>query len=68
MNDFRIIEELCAICTLQNKIIVGMASALEQLGAEAMENERAEAELRYNALIGDGAEPWLGGERTEVGV
>ena len=55
MSDLQIIEELCAICTLQSKIIKKMASALAQVGAEVVENERNEAERRLAALVGDEA-------------
>lgn len=57
MSNLKIIEELCKICELQNKIIKGQSEALGQLGAVVMEEEKAEAAVRYTALIGHDEAP-----------
>ena len=45
-----ILEALCEIIELQNRIIQAQAEALAQLDAEVMENEIAEAEQRKEGL------------------
>ena len=57
MSNLQIIEELCGICAAQNEIIRAQSAALEQLGAVVMEEERAEAEARFTAMIGAGEAP-----------
>lgn len=57
MSNLQIIAELCEINTAQAKIIAAQAAALEQLGAVCMEEERAEADRRFNALIGHNEAP-----------
>lgn len=57
MSNLQIIEELCNICALQNKIIKGQSAALAQLGAVVMEEEREEAEIRLTALVGHNEPP-----------
>lgn len=57
MSNLKIIEELCGICSIQNKIIEAQSAALEQMGATLMENEKAEAYARFNALVRDDESP-----------
>lgn len=57
MSNLQIIEELCGICDMQANIIREQAAALEQLGAVAMEEERAAADRRMTALLGHGEAP-----------
>lgn len=57
MSNLEIIEELCSICSIQNKIIEAQSAALEQVGATLMENEKAEAYARFNALVQDDESP-----------
>lgn len=51
MSNLQIIEELCRICEAQRHIIKAQADALAQLGAAAMEDERAETDRALDALI-----------------
>lgn len=53
MSNLQIIEELCGIVELQNKIIKAQSDSLHQLGAEVMENEIAEARARASRLCQD---------------
>ena len=53
MSNLQIIEELCAIVELQNKIIRAQADSLAQMGAEVMADEIAEARERASRLCGD---------------
>ena len=57
VSNLQIIEELCGICAAQAQIISGQADALEQFGAVIMEEERAEADRRMNALLAHGEAP-----------
>ncbi|WP_298023756.1 hypothetical protein [uncultured Dysosmobacter sp.] len=52
MSNLQIIQELCGICDMQNRIIRAQSDALAQLGAVVMEEERAEAADRLTALLG----------------
>ena len=53
MSNLQMIEELCGIVQLQAKIIKAQSEALEQLGAETMTDEIAQAEERASRLCGD---------------
>ena len=53
MSNLQIIEELCSIVELQTKIIKAQSDSLAQLGAEAMENEIAQAAERASRLCVD---------------
>lgn len=53
MSNLQMIEELCGIVQLQAKIIKAQSEALEQLGAETMADEIAQAEERASRLCGD---------------
>ncbi len=57
MSNLQIIEELCRICEAQNHIIKAQASALEQMGAAVMEDERADMSRALTALIGHDETP-----------
>lgn len=46
------IKKFCEIAELQNRIIQSQASALEQLGAVVMEDERETAHAEYIRLLG----------------
>ena len=50
MSNLQIIEELCQIVQLQSKIIKAQSEALEQLGAEMMADEIAQAAERASRL------------------
>lgn len=50
MNNLEIIEELCRICEAQSRIITAQASALEQLSAAVLEEERADIQKRLAAF------------------
>lgn len=52
MSNLQIIEELCRICEAQSFIIKAQASALAQVGAVVMEEERADVSRALTALIG----------------
>ena len=52
MSNLQIIEELCRICEAQSFIIRAQASALEQVGAVVMEEERADVDRALTAIIG----------------
>ena len=52
MSDLQIIEGLTAVVKLQADIINAQTSALAQMGAVVMEEERAEASRAITALIG----------------
>lgn len=52
MSNLQIIDELCRICEAQSFIIKAQAEALEQVGAVAMEEERADVGRALSALIG----------------
>lgn len=54
MSNLQIIEELCRICEAQNHIIRVQASALSQLGAVVLEEEREDVARSLSALIGSG--------------
>lgn len=53
MSNLQIIEELCGIVMLQNKIIMAQADSLAQLDASIMLEEIAEATERANRLCRD---------------
>lgn len=53
MSNLQVIEELCGIVQLQAKIIKAQSEALEQLGAETMADEIAEARERAGRLCQD---------------
>ena len=53
MSNLQIIAELCQIVQLQAKIIKAQSEALEQLGAEVMADEIAQAAERASRLCGD---------------
>ena len=55
MDNSEIINELCAICEAQNRIIQAQSDALGQLGAMVMEEEKAMVTERYASIIGDSA-------------
>ena len=57
MSNLQIIESLCYICDLQNKIIKAQESVLFELGAEVMEAEKAEASEKFERFIGNGEAP-----------
>lgn len=57
MSNLQIIEELCRICEAQNHIIKVQASALAQVGAVVMEEERADVSRALTALIGHDETP-----------
>jgi len=59
MSNLQIIEELCRICEAQNHIIKAQASALEQMGAVVMEEERAGISRALTALIGHDEAPGI---------
>ena len=52
MSDLTIIESLCYVCDLQNKIIHAQSAQLAQLGAVCMTDEIAEADRRLASLLG----------------
>lgn len=52
MSNLQIIEGLCRICEAQNHIIRVQASALSQLGAVVLEEERAAVARSLSDLIG----------------
>ena len=52
MSNLQIIEELCRNCEAQSFIIRAQASALEQVGAVVMEEERADVDRALTAIIG----------------
>lgn len=58
MDQAQTIAELCGICEAQNRIILAQAEALGQVGAMVMEEERAAAAERFEAVAGK--------EKTEV--
>ena len=53
MSNLQIIEDLCGIVQLQSKIIKAQSDSLAQMGAEAMENEIAQAAERASRLCVD---------------
>ena len=53
MSNLQIIDELCAVVELQNKIIRAQADSLAQMGAEVMADEIAEARERASRLCQD---------------
>lgn len=53
MSNLQMIEELCGIVQLQAKIIKAQSEALEQLGAETMADEIAQAAERASRLCVD---------------
>ena len=53
MSNLQMIAELCDIVQLQAKIIKAQSEALEQLGAEMMADEIAQAAERASRLCGD---------------
>ena len=53
MSNLQMIEELCGIVQLQSKIIKAQSEALEQLGAEVMADEIAQAAERASRLCQD---------------
>ena len=57
MSNLQIIEEFCRICEAQNHIIKEQASALAQMGAVVMEEERADVSRALTALIGHDETP-----------
>lgn len=57
MSNLQIIEELCRICEAQSFIIKEQASALAQVGAVVMEEERADVSRALTALIGHDETP-----------
>lgn len=57
MSNLQIIEELCRICEAQSFIIKAQASALAQVGAVVMEEERADVSRALTALIGHDETP-----------
>lgn len=52
MSDLKIIESLCYVCDLQNKIIHAQSVQLAQLGVVCMTDEIAEADRRLRSLLG----------------
>lgn len=52
MSSLQIIEELCAICEAQSRIIKAQSAALAQVGAAVTEEEIAEVQRRFTAMIG----------------
>lgn len=56
-SNLQIIEELCRICEAQSFIIKAQASALAQVGAVVMEEERADVSRALTALIGHDETP-----------
>lgn len=61
MSDLQVIEELCRICEALNHIVKVQASALAQLGAVVLEEERAAVARSLSDLIGSD-EPYEGVE------
>jgi len=57
VSNLQIIEELCRICEAQSFIIKAQASALAQVGAVVMEEERADVGRALTALIGRNETP-----------
>lgn len=57
MSNLQIIEELCRICEAQSFIIKAQASALAQVGAVVMEEERADVDRSLTALTGHDETP-----------
>ena len=55
MGSLWLIEELCGICAEMSRIIQVQATALAQLGAGCMEEDRTETLRRFSSLI-DGRE------------
>lgn len=53
MSNLQVIEELCGIVQLQAKIIKAQSEALEQLGAETMADEIAQAAELASRLCQD---------------
>ena len=53
MSNLQIIAELCQIVQLQAKIIKAQSEAMEQLGAETMADEIAQAAERASRLCQD---------------
>ena len=53
MSNLQMIAELCDIVQLQAKIIRAQSEALEQLGAEVMADEIAQAAERASRLCED---------------
>lgn len=53
MNNLQIVEQLCAIVELQNKIILAQTEALAQIDAVVMEEDKARAEEMASALCCD---------------
>lgn len=58
-SEHQVIEELCRICEALNHIVKVQASALAQLGAAVLEEERAEADRALAAVIGNDETPNL---------
>lgn len=50
MSEIQVIEELCSICEAQNAIIRTQASALAQMGAVMLEEERDRIDRRLAAV------------------
>lgn len=59
MSEHQVIEELCRICETLIHIVKVQASALAQLGAVVLEEERAEADRALAAVIGHDETPNL---------
>ena len=53
MSNLQMIEELCGIVQLEGRVIRAQSEAREQLGAETMADEIAEAGERASRLCGD---------------
>jgi len=50
VSEIQVIEELCSICEAQNAIIRTQASALAQMGAVMLEEERDRIDRRLAAV------------------
>ena len=59
------IEALCLLCEEQSRLIRSMAIRLGELGDVALQDEIAEANRRYLAIIGDNELPDIPIERGE---
>lgn len=56
MSEAEYINELCEICSKLLSIVEAQSEALAQVGAVVAEEERAEAESRCRAALGDTAQ------------